>query len=139
MTTSISSAPAATEARISPIRCSNAESPAGKPVETAATGMPDGQPLRAHRLEQVGADRAPGLGAEPSHPAGRVVAGEGGEVHQGDGAQEPRGLPLALDRTAGLERRRPTLDRAPVHPDLLDPFELERHPRVARGDRHLQG
>ena len=41
MTMSISSAPAATEAWISAIRCSKGESPAGKPVETAATGMPE--------------------------------------------------------------------------------------------------
>ncbi len=41
MTMSISSAPAATDARISSRRCSSGESPAGKPVDTAATGMPE--------------------------------------------------------------------------------------------------
>jgi hypothetical protein len=40
ITTSISSAPAATEARISPSRVSSGVRPAGKPVETAATGTP---------------------------------------------------------------------------------------------------
>ena len=41
ITMSISSAPAATEARISAIRCSKGDNPAGKPVDTAATGIPD--------------------------------------------------------------------------------------------------
>ena len=40
MTTSISSAPAATEARISARRVSSGVNPAGNPVETAATGTP---------------------------------------------------------------------------------------------------
>src|SRR5436190_1021370 len=41
ITMSISCAPAATEACTSSRRCANGLSPAGKPVETAATGMPD--------------------------------------------------------------------------------------------------
>src|SRR5205807_3850197 len=41
MTTSISSAPAATEALISSIRWGRGLSPAGNPVDTAATGMPE--------------------------------------------------------------------------------------------------
>ena len=40
ITTSISCAPAATERRISPTRSASGDSPAGKPVETAATWMP---------------------------------------------------------------------------------------------------
>ena len=40
MTMSISFAPAATEARISRTRSSIGDRPAGKPVDTAATGMP---------------------------------------------------------------------------------------------------
>ena len=40
MTMSISCAPAATEASISAIRSGSGESPAGNPVDTAATGMP---------------------------------------------------------------------------------------------------
>jgi len=40
MTISISRAPAATEAWISSSRCANGDRPAGKPVETAATGTP---------------------------------------------------------------------------------------------------
>ncbi len=40
MTMSISAAPASTEARISSTRWRNGESPAGNPVDTAATGIP---------------------------------------------------------------------------------------------------
>ncbi len=39
MTISISAAPSATEASISLMRSGNGDKPAGKPVETAATGM----------------------------------------------------------------------------------------------------
>ena len=98
----------------------------------------DGQPVGAHRLEQVGPDRAPGLGAEPPDPAGSVVAREGGEVHQGDGAKQPCRLPFALDRPAGPERRRAPLDRAAVDPDLLDPVELEGHAGVAWRHRDFE-
>ena len=41
MTTSISLAPAAAEALISSMRWGRGLSPAGKPVETAATGIPE--------------------------------------------------------------------------------------------------
>ena len=45
ITTSISCAPASTDARISSSRCGKGLRPAGKPAETAATGIPE--PARA--------------------------------------------------------------------------------------------
>src|SRR6202012_1166587 len=46
-------------------------------------------------------ERAAGLGAEAFYALGGVVAGERGEVHAGDGAEQPGGLPVLLDAAAG--------------------------------------
>ena len=98
-------------------------------VVDADRGDPDGELARAERLEEVVAHRPARLGAQPAHPARRVVARQRGEVHAGDGAQQPGRLPFLLDRAPGAERRGAALDGAAVDPDLLDPVELERHAR----------
>ena len=43
----------------------------------------------------------PRLGAEPLDALGGVVAAESGEVHAGDGAEQPGGLPLFLHACGG--------------------------------------
>ena len=72
------------------------------------------------------------LGAQPPHVAGRVVAGERGEIDQRDRAQQPRRLPLLLDRAPRRDRRRAPLDGAAVHADGADDVEVQRNPWVPR-------
>ena len=128
-------------------------SPAGKPVATEATGIPEpssaltagrdhgridadradrGREIReAERGEKLVAQRPARLGAEAAHALGRVVAGERGQVDAGHRLHEPGGLVFLLDRAAGGQRRRAALDGARVDADALEPVGSERHARIA--------
>jgi hypothetical protein len=106
------------------------ESPAGKPVETAATGCPSpaapSPPARScrdrrrpHRPSDPAAPSASSisartglarLGAEAAHAAGRVVARQRGQVDQRDRAGEPGGLIGLLDRAPSRQGRRAAFD-----------------------------
>ena len=96
----------------------------------ANRGYPDREPLGAELVEQIGGDGLTRLGAEPADPARCVVAGEGGEIHQRDGPQQPGGLPLLLHRSAAPQRGGSALNRAPVDPDFAQPREVQRHSRI---------
>ena len=47
-------------------------------------------------LDQIILNRMPGFGAQAAHALFSVIAGESGEVHAGDGAQQPCRLPIFL-------------------------------------------
>ncbi len=115
--------------------------PCGKPVETAATGIPepserlDGGPdegvvdadgagrdglVDAERGEDLGAHGVAGLLAEPPDRARRVVAAERRQVDRADGVEQPRGLVRLLDRPPRAERGGAALDGAAVDAHVLD-------------------
>ena len=143
MTTSMSCAPASTDRRISAMRSVSGESPAGNPVETAATRTPLPSSARtavstkrvihadrgnfniqffdAESLDQVMLNRLPRFGAQASNALLGVIAGERCEVHAGDGAQQPRRLPFLLYRPARGVTLRSAFDRAGVDANLLAP------------------
>src|SRR5216684_3278660 len=73
------------------------------------------QVLDAQRLNEIAAHGMLSLGTQSQHVGGRVVALQRGEVHAGDGPQQPGGLPLALHGAAGGDRDRAALDGAAVH------------------------
>ncbi len=68
-------------------------------VVDADGGDAQGLPV-AEGGDQLGAQGLAGFGAEALDAAGGVAAFEGGEVDAGEGAQEPGGLPFALDGAA---------------------------------------
>ncbi len=87
---------------------------------------------RAERVQDVVAHRFARLRAQTPHIARRVVAREGGEIDERDGAQQPRRLPILLHRAPRGDRRRAALHRAPVHADRIDDVEIERHTGIPR-------
>src|SRR6185437_1761999 len=61
-------------------------------------------------LDEMVFERAAGFGAEALHALGGVVAGKRGEVHAGDGAEQPGGLPVLFDAAAGADGGGAALD-----------------------------
>jgi hypothetical protein len=64
-------------------------------IDADRTHLQVGQP---QRFQQVGPQRVARLGAQALHAAGRVVAGQGGEVHALDGLHQPGRLVILLHR-----------------------------------------
>jgi len=94
---------------------------------------PDAELGRAQGVEQVAADRVLRLGAQPEHVGRRVVALECGQVHAGDRAQQPGGLPFLLDGAAGRDGSRPALDSAAVDPQGAHQVQVERGAGIPLG------
>ena len=82
------------------------------------------------------AGRLPGLGAQAPDPPRRVIAGQGGQVDAGDGAQQPGGLPVFLDRAAGGQSGHPPLDRAAVRARTRHPVKVQRDSGIASVGRY---
>jgi hypothetical protein len=91
----------------------------------------DPELLDAERLLDVLADGTAGFSAQPPHEAWRIVAGEGRQVHQRDGPEQPGGLPFPLHRPPRRDRRRAALDGAPVDADGAHDVQVECRARVA--------
>ena len=91
----------------------------------------DAEVADAERVEQVLAHRLTGFRAQPLDVAGSVVAGEGRQVDAGDRPQQPRRLPVLLDRAARAQRRGAAFGRAQVDAGAVDPAQIERDARVA--------
>src|SRR5882762_101467 len=85
----------------------------------------------AERVDQVLAQRATGLGAEPQHVAGRVVALQRRQVHAGDRAQQPRGLPFLLYGTARWDGGGAAFHGAAIDAQRADDVEIERQTGIA--------
>jgi hypothetical protein len=128
MTISISAAPAATDCLISSIFDGHRHQ-----VMIDADGA-DRQVEAAHaeRVDDIGAHRLAGLGAQPAHGAGGVVAGQGGQIDATDRAQQPGRLPIFLHRAPCTERGGTALDRAAIDMHCLHCSQVERHAGVAR-------
>src|SRR6185312_12742742 len=90
------------------------------------------QVLDLESLDEMVFERAAGFGAETLDALGGVVAGERGEVHAGDGAEEPGGLPVLLDAAAGADGAGAALDGGGVNADLFHPADVERNLVVRR-------
>ena len=75
--------------------------------------------------DQLGAQGLAGFGAEALDAAGGVAAFEGGEVDAGEGAQQPGGLPFALDGAAGGEGGSALFGGGSVDAGLAEPGEIE--------------
>ena len=88
------------------------------------------QILDAEAFNDVALQRVARLGAEPPHAIGRVVAAERGQVHAGDGAQQPRGLRFLFHGAPRNVGRRAALDGAGVHANAFNPIEIERNAAV---------
>jgi hypothetical protein len=65
------------------------------------------------------------FGAEAADAFVGVVALKGGEVHYGDGAQEPGGLVVFFNGAASAEGRGAAFDSGGVDADRFDPVEVE--------------
>src|ERR1035441_7364475 len=76
--------------------------------------------------------RLAGLGAQAADAVGGVVAGERRQVHAGDGAQQPRRLPLFLHGAPRANRAGAPLHRAGIGANLLNPLKIERHAAIRR-------
>ena len=81
----------------------------------------------AEPFDQVVLNRLAGLGTQAANALVSVVARQGGEVHAGDGTQQPRRLPVFFYGAARDVALRPTFDRAGVDPNLLHPIEIQRN------------
>ncbi len=87
---------------------------------------------KAQRGQQVGAHGRHGLGAQPAHALGRVVAVECGQVDAGDGLEQPAGLRIFLDRAAAGQRGHAAFGGREVDADVVEPAGVERLRGVAR-------
>lgn len=89
----------------------------------------DGSDLRrlgeAEGGDQLRAERLARFGAEAQDAGGGVAAFEGGEVDAGEGAQEPGGLPLALDGAAGGEGGGALFGGGAIDAGFAEPGEIE--------------
>src|SRR5690606_35766909 len=74
------------------------------PVVDAYRADGDAERTDAECLDEVLTQRATRLRAQPSHVAGGVVTRERREVDERDRAQQPRRLPLLLDRATRRDR-----------------------------------
>src|SRR5882757_10313087 len=70
--------------------------------------------------------RLASFGAEPADAFIGVVAGERGQVHAGDRADEPGKLPIFFDGAASDQGGGTAFDGAGVDADRLDPLQIER-------------
>ena len=71
------------------------------------------------------------LGAQTSHIARRVITGQRGEIHAGNGPQQPGGLPLLLDRATSRQRGHTPLHGAPVDARAAHQGQIECSPTGA--------
>src|SRR5581483_5026746 len=104
----------------------------------------DGADVEVEGLDAEGADemvfeRAARFGAEALDALGGVVAGEGGEVHAREGAEEPGGLEVLFDGAAGADGGGAALYGRGVDADLFDPGEVERDAAVGRERAAVEG
>ena len=83
------------------------------------------QLFNAEGLDELALKRIARLGAETLDALGGIVAAEGGQIHAGDGAEQPRGLIFFFDGAARGVGLRSALDGAGVDADFLDPVEIE--------------
>src|SRR6185369_4795633 len=86
--------------------------------------------LDAKGLSHAVRHRLHRLRAQTPHAFLRVVPGESREVHAGNSPQEPGYLPILFDRSPRSQGSRATLNGAGVHPNTLNPIEVERHPGI---------
>ena len=75
-------------------------------------------------------NRLPRLRAQAPHALVGVIAGKRGQVHTGDGAKQPSGLPFLLHRSPRDQRLRAALDRAGIHAHRVNPIQIERDAAV---------
>ncbi len=101
-----------------------------KRVIDANRGNLDIQFFDSQPLDQVILNRMPRFGAQAAHPLLGVIARQSGQVHAGDGAQQPCRLPVFLYGAAGNVTLRPAFDRAGVDANLLHPVEIERNAAI---------
>ena len=86
--------------------------------------------LDAEALDQFLLDGLSSLRAKPADTLIGVVGGKGGEIHAGDGAQQPRDLPIFLHGAPGSESLRAAFHCACIDADLLNPVEIEKDARI---------
>src|SRR6218665_39521 len=166
MTMSISPAPSCTAQSISARRSRSGVRPEGNPAATEATGMPEPSSARTAAGTMLGyTQTAPTRGGAASRPRPatrswrsglRAFAhrrgpprrgaapprrgGAGAGVEEGDGVDEPGGLSLLLQRTAGLQGFDAALRGRCVHLRMLEQGCIECDARVAEvGGRHGLG
>ena len=88
------------------------------------------QILDAEAFNNVALQRIARLGAEAPHAVGGVVAAEGGQIHAGDGAKQPRGLRFLLYGAPRYVGGRAPLNGTGVDAHALNPIEIERNVAV---------
>ena len=102
----------------------------------------DAEFLDAEFLHEILLDGLSRLRAQSPHALIGVVAGERCQIHAGDRAQKPCGLPFFLHRSARHLRLGAAFHGARVHANFLHPVQIERNAGVReqrtpgeRGDR----
>src|SRR5881396_1575293 len=113
------------------LQCLDSDGDAGVVDAYRAHGDPD--PGGSEGGEQVGPHGTLRLGAQAEHVGRSVVALERGQVHAGDRAQEPRGLPFFLDGASRRDRSGAALHRAAIHAQRPHQVEVERRARIPAG------
>src|SRR5882724_6708389 len=101
-----------------------------KRVIHANRGDLDVQLFNSQALDQIVLDGMPGLGTQAAHALLGVIAREGGQVHTGNGAEQPCRLPVFFYRAAGDVALRPAFDRTSVDANLLQPIKIQRDAAV---------
>src|SRR5579863_9043165 len=79
--------------------------------------------------------RLPCFSAEATHSLLSVIAGERGEVHAGDGAEQPRRLPFFFNAATTNMRLCAAFHRAGVDANVFYPIKIQGDPAVA-AQRH---
>ena len=70
------------------------------------------------------------LSAEPLYAFCAIVAAQGCQIHAGDRAKQPCGLPLLLHGTTRVDGAGAPLYSARIDANLFHPFEIERYPAI---------
>jgi hypothetical protein len=71
-------------------------------------------------------ERPAGFGTEAPDAFVGVVAGKRGQIHAGDCAEKPGGLPVFLYSAAGYESLSAAFDGTGIDADIFDPIEIQR-------------
>src|SRR6266481_726417 len=85
----------------------------------------DVKALDAKPLNEFALDRLSRLGAQSANTLVSVVAGERRQIHAGDSAQKPCGLPFLLYGSPSADGLCAALDRAGVHAHCIYPIQIQ--------------
>src|SRR5262249_6477628 len=110
-----------------------------KRVVYAGCGYRDSELLDTQLLSEILLERMFCLCTQAPHPFLGVIAGERSQVHAGNGAQQPGGLPVFFHGAPGYVRLRTTFHGTRVHTNFAYPLEVERYSCVGQEGPAIEG